>query len=32
MLDVLSQEAGDDAAVIAAVAPTLQRYATGPLA
>jgi AcrR family transcriptional regulator len=31
VLDVLSQEAVDDAAVVAAIAPTLQRYATGPL-
>jgi AcrR family transcriptional regulator len=32
VLDVLSQEAIDDATVIAAVAPTLQRYAVGELA
>jgi AcrR family transcriptional regulator len=31
VLDLLSQEASDDATVIAAIAPTLQRYATGPL-
>jgi AcrR family transcriptional regulator len=31
VLDVLSQEAVGDATIIAAVAPTLQRYATGPL-
>jgi AcrR family transcriptional regulator len=32
VLDVLSQEAIDDATVIDAIAPTLQRYAVGPLA
>jgi AcrR family transcriptional regulator len=32
VLDVLSQEAIDDTTVIDAIAPTLQRYAVGPLA
>jgi len=31
VLDLLSQEAFDDATVIDAIAPTLQRYAVGPL-
>lgn len=31
VLDLLSQETVDDATVIAAIGPTLQHYATGPL-